>query len=60
MTLNIRDMKKIIHDIIDEELGNHRLSAKVMPFTFVEYSGRRTLRKITILEKASKWLGAIW
>ena len=48
MDLSLRDMKIIVHEIISDELERHGLSANVMPYTFVEYSGSNTLRKSTI------------
>ena len=56
MTLSLRDMKIIAHEIISEELESNGLNVNIMPYTFVEYSGSNTLKNPTILEKASKWL----
>lgn len=56
MELSLRDIKKIAHEIIDEELESHGLSANVLPLTFIEYNESRTLRKRTILDKVSKWM----
>ena len=56
MDLSLRDIKSIAHNILDEELSSHDLKANIMPYTFVEYSGSRTLRKRTIFKKISKWI----
>lgn len=58
MTLTLREMKIIAHDIIESELEKNGLDVSVMPYTFMEYSGSNTLKKTTVLEKTSKWLFA--
>ena len=55
MNLSLRNMKIIAHDIISEELESYGLSTNIMPYTFVEYSGSRTLKKSTVIEKMSNW-----
>lgn len=55
MELSLRDMKKIAHEIISEELENHGMSANIMPYTFIEYSCSRILKKRTVLEKMYNW-----
>ena len=56
MDLSLRDIKRIAHNIIDEELSSHNLKTNIMPLTYIEYSNNRTFRKRFILEKASKWI----
>ena len=49
--LSMEDMKRISHEIIEEELGQAGIELNVFPLTFVEYYNSYVFNKKTNLIK---------